>query len=311
VSIWVRLREHPALRYGRIALAIAIVLLAAAVITSVTVDLGPALRGLAEREGSRQLQRPVHIGSLAVRLVNGRVEIGDLVVEGLKPEDRPFFTAKRLSLSLDWSNLLPTRPELVITSVEKTDWDMLVEKFDEGDNFPRFRRSNRPPSSGPRRFRTTLRYFQASRGQFTYEDHEAPWSIRGPNLEINITNYPRYHGEASFTGGLVSIQQYEPMWADFSAAFTIDGSNLTLDRIDLKTDGAVSSATGVVEMNHWPEQTYQVVSRVGFHRMREIFFARENWNLSGDGDFTGVFHLFKGGPNLSGQFTSREAGLNQ
>lgn len=310
MKVWARLRGHPALRYARFALAITAVLLSAAVITSMTVDLGPALRGLAEREGSRQLKRPIRIGSLAVRLVNGHVELRDLVIEGLQPTDRPFFTAKQLSLSLDWSNLLSTRPELVITSVEMRDWQMLVEKFDEGDNFPRFQRSNRP-SSGPRRFRTTLKYFRATNGQFAYEDHETPWSILGPSLDINITNYPKYHGEASFKGGVVSIQKYEPMWTDFKAAFTIDGGNLMLDRIDLTTDGAVSTATGVVDMNHWPEQSYQVTSRVAFHRMREIFFARERWNLSGDGDFSGVFHLFKGGHNLSGQFTSAQAGLNQ
>ena len=51
-------------------------------------------------------------------------------------------------------------------------------------------------------------------------------------------------------------------------------------------------------------------SRVHFPRMREIFFERERWRLTGDGDFTGTFHLFKGGRELKGTFASAEAGVN-
>ena len=51
--------------------------------------------------------------------------------------------------------------------------------------------------------------------------------------------------------------------------------------------------------------TYDVKSRVHFPRMREIFFTKENWELAGDGDFTGTFHLFKGGHDLTGTFTQR------
>ena len=38
---------------------------------------------------------------------------------------------------------------------------------------------------------------------------------------------------------------------------------------------------------------------------------RNTWNLDGDGDFNGVFHLFKGGHDLSGNFTSPLAGVNE
>ena len=37
---------------------------------------------------------------------------------------------------------------------------------------------------------------------------------------------------------------------------------------------------------------------------------RERWRLTGDGDFTGTFHLFKGGRELKGTFASAEAGVN-
>jgi hypothetical protein len=55
---------------------------------------------------------------------------------------------------------------------------------------------------------------------------------------------------------------------------------------------------------------YQVNSRVQFPRMREIFFSGDNFSLYGDGDFTGTFHLFKGGRELKGNFFSRLAGIN-
>ncbi len=56
--------------------------------------------------------------------------------------------------------------------------------------------------------------------------------------------------------------------------------------------------------------TYRVKSRVHFPRMREIFFTDDKWTLAGDGDFTGTFHLFDGGHDLSGTFASPMAGVN-
>ena len=305
-----RLRRHWIVRHIKLALSIASVLLATAVVSTVTVDLGPGLRGLAERQGSRYMKRPLHIGELRIRLINGHFEVHDLVIEGLHPTDRPFFTAKRLSLALDWSGLLARRPDLLVTSVEMTDWQMLVEKFKDGDNFPKFRDPNAPPG-GPRRVTTTLRYFGASRGQFAYEDHETPWSIVAPNLDLTITNFPDYHGEATFKQGLISIQHYVPMWVNFKGRFAINGAKVRLDRAEIETDGARTVAVGGVDFDHWPEQSYQVRSRVQFSRMREIFFAKENWKLGGDGDFTGVFHLFKGGHDLAGNFTSQVAAVDQ
>ena len=55
--------------------------------------------------------------------------------------------------------------------------------------------------------------------------------------------------------------------------------------------------------------TYQVKSTVDFKRMRELFFAKDNYTLSGEGHFNGIFHLFKGGRALTGDFESDLAGL--
>jgi hypothetical protein len=94
------------------------------------------------------------------------------------------------------------------------------------------------------------------------------------------------------------------------AWFKLDGGMVHLDRIDLDTDGATTVASGEVDFGHWPEQTYRVKSRVNFPRMRELFFARESWRISGEADFHGVFHLFKDGHDLQGSFVSEVAGVN-
>ena len=110
--------------------------------------------------------------------------------------------------------------------------------------------------------------------------------------------------------GTVTIQDHLPMWVNMKARFTIDGRRLGMERIDLESDGAKSVAIGTVDLANFPEMRYDVTSRVKFQRMREIFFARESWQLTGDGDFTGTFHLFKGGHELAGDFTSPLAGVN-
>ena len=38
--------------------------------------------------------------------------------------------------------------------------------------------------------------------------------------------------------------------------------------------------------------------------MRELFFANDTFSLFGEGDFNGTFHMFKGGRELKGDFTS-------
>ena len=96
------------------------------------------------------------------------------------------------------------------------------------------------------------------------------------------------------------------------STFKIDGGRVLLDKIDLVTDGARSSLHGDVNLRYWPEQMFRVKSTIDFARMREIFFAREQFSLSGTGQFTGYFHLFKEplpdgtnrtGRELTGTFT--------
>ncbi|HEX3646334.1 MAG TPA: hypothetical protein VHT95_12055, partial [Vicinamibacterales bacterium] len=308
-----RLRGHRVLRYVSVCLTIVVALLAAAIVTSITIDLGPALRARAEDAGSRYIERPLHIGALRIRLLSGKILVEDLKIDGLHSGDRPFFTARQIAVAIDWVPAFRRRPDITISSVEMSDWQMLVEKWDGAHNFPRFSHDDGQPP-GPRRVTTTLKYLRASRGRFAFEDNETPWSVICPNLDINITNLPNYHGTATFHDGTVTIQDFVPMWANMKAAFVIDGSSIHLDRIDMDTDGATTVASGDVDMGQWPNQGYQVKSRVNFPRMRELFFKDESWRLAGVGDFTGTFRLFKSGHetgrDLTGAFTSELAGLN-
>ena len=100
------------------------------------------------------------------------------------------------------------------------------------------------------------------------------------------------------------------MWVNMKARFVLDGPLIRLDRIDLDTDGTKSLVRGEVDAAHFPEMTFQVQSKLQFSRMRQIFFTDDKWEASGDGDFTGTFHLFKGGHDLSGKFASAVLGVN-
>ena len=299
-------------RYVRLTIMIAVAILAAAVVSTLTIDVGGLLEAQAERGASAYLKRPVQIGTMRLHVASGRFLMENFSIGGVKEDDRPFFTAGRLSIALDWSTVLTQPSTFTIRSVDLTDWQMLVEKWPGGQHsFPKFTRDrDEPPDEGPKRpSRVKMKYLRAWRGQFAYEDHSSPWSIVARNIDLNITDFPTYRGNATFHGGTVAIQKYVPMWANMKARFRIDGSLLHMEQLAFETDGARSSAVGVVDVSRFPEMQFDVKSRVDFQRMRELFFEREKWALSGEGDFTGNFHLFKGGHDLAGTFKSDLAGV--
>src|SRR5262245_29845655 len=86
------------LRAGAILLALMMGLIA----TGLTVDLGPKLKARAEKEASKYLQRPMHIGRLKSKLIPGVFVFEDLTIEGLTPADRPFLTAKQITVWIPW-----------------------------------------------------------------------------------------------------------------------------------------------------------------------------------------------------------------
>jgi hypothetical protein len=171
-------------RRVRLAVVVVAVALAAFLVSAVTVDLGPSLKGLAEREGSKFIDRPMHIGRLSVRVARGEFVIDDLRIEGLTADARPWLTAKRIDVSLAWRALW--NREVLLDSIQMSDWTMVVESFaGGGHNWPRVTGPPRPPRSGPRIVVTTLQYVRASRGRFVFEDHAARWRVDAPNLEVS------------------------------------------------------------------------------------------------------------------------------
>ncbi|MBI4263481.1 MAG: translocation/assembly module TamB domain-containing protein [Acidobacteria bacterium] len=292
------------------------VILAAAFVTTVSVDLGPVLKARAEQAASDYLERPTHIGRLSVRLWLGRFVLEDVVIDGLEAESRPFLTAGRISVSMPWSTLFDRR--VVFDGIDMTDWRMYVETLPDGrHNFPRFTR-DRP--RGQSAWTTTLQYVHAYRGEFTYEDHGTPWTVVARNLDVTVARpTSEYRGQARFSDGTVSFQDFEPFRVDMASSFLIDGGVVRFDRIDLDSEGARTELVGSADMGRWPEMTYEMTSRIDFPTQKAIWFADDDFSVSGTGSFEGTFHLFKEqlpdgrtrtGRELKGAFSSAEAGVN-
>jgi hypothetical protein len=285
------------------------VIVAVILVSTLTIDLGPALKARAEREGSNWLDRKMTIGRLGVQIGRGRFVVENLQIDGMFPNEPPWLVAKRIDVSLTWGALFGR--EVLLDSIEMTDWRMVVESFPDGrQTFPRLTGPPRPPRTRPRSFVTTMRYVRAHRGELVFNDFGSDWRAVAPNLEVTVAKGDGYRGRMSFSDGTIVIQKYEPMKADLTASLAFVDGKIVMDRIDLITDGAVSTMTGVVDPPNWPEQLYQIKSRIQFPKMREIFFARDKFSLSGEGHFTGTFHMFKGGRELKGDFTSPLAGVN-
>ncbi|MBM63403.1 MAG: hypothetical protein CL484_10700 [Acidobacteria bacterium] len=307
--------------------ALAAVALGVALVALVTVDLGPVLRGRAEQAMADYLDREVSIGRVSVRLLPGQFLVEDLVISGLDPGDQPFLIAERITLSTTWSALF--HGEFLAESVSMSNWKMVAESFPDGrQSFPAFVRQSRQEPRNEnhetansdmgeadrgreRRFVATLKYLNATAGEFLYQDHGSDWSVVVPNLELTITKVVDYRGHASFSGGIIQIRDFEPMSADLSTDFRLNGADVHLTRIDLVTDGASSRLEGDVDLANFPEMTYTLESEIDFTRMREIFFSNENFTASGQGSFNGTFHKFEGGYDLRGGFISEVAGINQ
>lgn len=293
------------------------VILAVAFVTTVSIDIGPALKSLAETQGSRYIERPMHIGRLEMRLWDGSYIVHDFRIDGVTPQSIPFLTAKRIVVSMPWSTLFDKR--IVFDSIEMTDWKMFVESPPSGPTpFPRFTRERTGPRSA---WTTTLQYVRAYRGEFVYQDFGTPWGIVTRNLDVTVTKLGAdYRGTARFSDGLVAMQSYIPFRTDMTSNFKIDGGRVIFGRIDLVTEGTKSVLNGDVDISHFPEMMFQVKSTIDFPKMREIWFPGDTFSLSGTGQFTGTFHLFKEtlvagqptrtGRELKGAFQSPVAGIN-
>ena len=306
-------------RYARWAILVGTAIVAAILVSAITIDLGPAVRARAEQAASTQIERQVHIGRLGTYLLPGRFLVEDLVIEGLSPGDEPFFTSDQIVISTSWVALL--RGEILIDTVDMGNWQMLVESFPGGrHSFPRFTADEDGPSDEAtdeaaseteRRIVTTLSYLRAHDGEFTFRDHGAPWNVIARNIDLTISKTEGYGGEVSFTNGTVEIGSFEPMTVDMRATYELDGAFVNLTRIDLTLDGFEAALNGEVDLLNWPEQTYQVVeSDIDLSTMKDVFFAQDSFAVEGAARFTGTWHIFDGGRKLTGSFQSDKTTLN-
>ena len=268
------------------------VILAAAFVTTVTVDLGASVKARAEQAASDFMERPMRIGRLSVRLWLGRYVVEDVVIEGLTPESRPFLTAKRITVSMPWTTLFNRR--IVFDAIEMTDWLMFVETFPDGrHNFPRFTRDTPRERTA---WTTTLKYVRAYRGEFAYEDHGTPWGVVTRNLDVTVTRpTTEYRGQARFSNGTVTFQDYVPFRVDMASTFKIDGGVVQFrPRSILESEGAETQLVGAVDVGRWPEMTYQMTSRIDFPTQKAIWFARDRFSVTGTSDFTGTLPHVQG-----------------
>ena len=315
-------------RYVRWAAGGLAVVVAVAIVATFTVDLGPLVRARAEEAASGYLDREVTIGRIGAYVVPGRFLVEDLMIGGLRPDDRPFLVADEIVLSTAWLALL--HGEFLVDSATMTNWLMRVESFPDGrQSFPAFTRREpeeaveatetavEPVEPAPddadddegRRFVSTLQYLQAARGEFRYEDHGSNFEVTCPNLDITITKILDYRGHASCSEGLITISDFEPMWANMATDFELDGTVVDLTRFHVETDGASTEVQGNIDLLAFPEMYYTLESDLDVTRMRELFFADDAFTATGDSHFSGSFYKFDGGYDLRGSIASPVFGL--
>jgi|GEM_PF-595978 len=304
-------------RYGRYFTMMLVALMAAGLVSVVTIDLGPSLRSQAENGLAGQIDRPVSIGRIAAYVFPGRFLVEDIVIGGQSSDDRPFFVADRVVVTTDWLPLL--QGEVFVETVDIQGWRMLVESFEGGGHtFPRVvsRRdesspdeieASRPGDDEERRrsFVTTVQYLRAHEGEFIYEDHGAPWSIVASNIDLTMNKGVGYGGHASFDGGTVQIKDFEPMTATWESMYALDGGLVSLTEMRLEMDGVEAMLDGTVDLLNWPDAKIAIRdSSIDAPTMKDVFFAQDNFSTTGDAAFIGDWHLFDGGHELAGSFTS-------
>jgi len=268
-------------------------IVAALLVTLVTVDLGPTLRARVEREASAYLERPVHIGAFHATLRPGIFVLSDVVIEGLTPDAAPFLKADRIQIRLPWSALI--RRQLIIEATMDR-WALQIEMFPGNrSNLPRLKSSSTEPS----RFKTSVNFIWARSGWFKLIDHAQPLDFTAENVAVNFTRdvgRERYVATVAFQGGVTNILAYEPMRLDkMFARMSFDGPLINVQGLDLIADGTRSHMTAVLNMEKWPEQHFDITTAFDVAPLKDIFFFGQTFKATGRGEYKGRFQKFQNG----------------
>jgi hypothetical protein len=287
-------RRVRALQWSRRLFLVLAAFVAAALVSLLTIDLGPSLRARAEREATRYFERPVHIGGLSASLRPGEYIATNVLIEGITPDAAPFLKAERVKLHVPWSTVI--RGELIVEA-EMDAWALTIEMFPGNkNNIPRLK----PRSTEPGRFQTNINYIWARHGWFRLIDHAQPLDFTAENVAVNFTrdhSLNKYVATVSFRGGVTNILSYEPMRLDsMSARMSFDEGNLiTVQGLDLVADGTRSHMTGAIDLNRWPTQHFDVSTALDVPPLKEIFFFGQDFTATGRGEFKGRYQKFQNG----------------
>ena len=293
-------RRVRVLHWSRRFLLVLAGVLAAALVSLFTIDLGPSLRARAEREATKYFERPVHIGELSATLRPGEYVARKVVIEGLTPEATPFLKAERVKLHIPWSTLI--RQQLIVEA-EMDQWALNIELFPNSKtNIPRLK----PKSTAPGKFQTNINYIWARSGWFRLIDHAQPLDFTAEKVAINFTrdlSLDKYVATVHFGGGVTNILSYEPMRIDsMTARLSFDEGNLlTIQGLDFLADGSRTHAKGAIDLNKWPLMNLDVTTRFEVAPLKEIFFFGQDFTATGRGEFKGKYLKFQNGKHdLSG-----------
>jgi hypothetical protein len=277
---------------------------AAFLVSLFSIDLGPYVRATVERQASAYLERPMRIGRMSALLRPGHIVLEDVLIEGLTPDAAPFLTAQRITVSVPWWAVF--RRHLIV-HVDVDGWQSTIESFPGNRNsVPRLR--PRPREPGPTWFtRTTIDHITARPGRFRFIDHAQPWDITFEQMTANVVWAPtvdRYVTTVNVTGGEINILAYESMRLDaLTIGMVHDGPLLRVQALDLVADGLQARAKGVMNLDKWPLQDFDIESEFDTAPLKEIFFFGQKFTAAGTGQFTGQFHrLADGAYDVHGAF---------
>ena len=190
---------------------------------------------------------------------------------------------------------------------------MVVESFPGGKhNWPRVDGPPRPPRTGP----PARRDHAAVRARHAWASSCSTIMRRGGASMRRISKSPpassrEYSGRAQFHGGTVHFFDFEPMSAAMRTTLPRPGRQ---DRARRHRSDHRRRGLGAHRQRRHRTLAGDVlpgeVDACSFRGCARSSSRSDTFQLHGEGEFNGTFHLFRGGRELKGNFSSREAGSN-